>query len=274
MSEYARPAPSLREPSVTPPVRVILLMGVSGAGKTTLGQALAAELGWAFEDADAYHADAARSVEDSPIRDKIEPMVKQRPGRTGVPAAPGTYSVRLTVGLQSFEEALEITADPRLDSGPRELAEQTDLCLRCRDKLSELNVAVDRLRRIQRQALDVAKRACRSEIVEAATAEEIEHQARLLLGALEEVEGELTQVDLDGSSDTLRVPVRLNGMLSGLISAATMGDGAPTESMTDLLAEIEGRLDGQLNRLQEIVDGDVAAFNSFVDESKLPPVSG
>ena len=61
MSEYARPAPSLREPSVTPPVRVILLMGVSGAGKTTLGQALAAELGWAFEDADAYHADAARA---------------------------------------------------------------------------------------------------------------------------------------------------------------------------------------------------------------------
>lgn len=36
-------------------------MGVSGAGKTTLGRALAADLGWAFEDADAYHADAARA---------------------------------------------------------------------------------------------------------------------------------------------------------------------------------------------------------------------
>ena len=30
-------------------------MGVSGAGKTTLGLALASRLGWSFEDADDYH---------------------------------------------------------------------------------------------------------------------------------------------------------------------------------------------------------------------------
>ena len=34
---------------------VIILMGVSGAGKTVVGQALAARLGWAFEDADKWH---------------------------------------------------------------------------------------------------------------------------------------------------------------------------------------------------------------------------
>jgi gluconokinase len=37
---------------------VILLMGVSGAGKTTVGQLLAAELGWAFADGDDYHSTA------------------------------------------------------------------------------------------------------------------------------------------------------------------------------------------------------------------------
>jgi gluconokinase len=30
-------------------------MGVAGAGKTTVGQLLAADLGWTFEDADHYH---------------------------------------------------------------------------------------------------------------------------------------------------------------------------------------------------------------------------
>lgn len=34
---------------------VIILMGVSGCGKTTVGEALAGSLGWRFEDADDYH---------------------------------------------------------------------------------------------------------------------------------------------------------------------------------------------------------------------------
>jgi len=34
---------------------VIILMGVAGAGKTTIGRGLAAELGWPFYDADDLH---------------------------------------------------------------------------------------------------------------------------------------------------------------------------------------------------------------------------
>lgn len=34
---------------------IVLVMGVSGAGKTTIGAALARELGWRFVDADDYH---------------------------------------------------------------------------------------------------------------------------------------------------------------------------------------------------------------------------
>jgi carbohydrate kinase (thermoresistant glucokinase family) len=34
---------------------ILIVMGVSGVGKTTIGEALARELGWRFLDADDYH---------------------------------------------------------------------------------------------------------------------------------------------------------------------------------------------------------------------------
>ena len=57
--EYARPPPPLCE--VTVPIRLVLLLGVAGSGKTTVGRALADALGWAFADADDHHDAAARA---------------------------------------------------------------------------------------------------------------------------------------------------------------------------------------------------------------------
>lgn len=39
---------------------ILVLMGVSGIGKTTLGHLLAERTGWRFEDADDYHPEANR----------------------------------------------------------------------------------------------------------------------------------------------------------------------------------------------------------------------
>ncbi len=40
---------------------VIVVMGVSGAGKTTIGKMLAAQLGWEFHDADDLHSEANKA---------------------------------------------------------------------------------------------------------------------------------------------------------------------------------------------------------------------
>ncbi len=34
---------------------IVVLMGVTGSGKTTVGKILTTELGWRFYDADDYH---------------------------------------------------------------------------------------------------------------------------------------------------------------------------------------------------------------------------
>lgn len=52
-------------------VRVIVVMGVSGAGKTTVGQALAQALGWEFFDGDDFHpqANIAKMSAGQPLDD-------------------------------------------------------------------------------------------------------------------------------------------------------------------------------------------------------------
>lgn len=50
---------------------VIILMGVSGAGKTTVGKALARDLGWRFYEGDNFHPqrNVAKMTEGIPLTD-------------------------------------------------------------------------------------------------------------------------------------------------------------------------------------------------------------
>lgn len=51
---------------------ILILFGVSGAGKTTIGELLSARLGWRFEDADDYHSVSNRRKMESgtPLTDE------------------------------------------------------------------------------------------------------------------------------------------------------------------------------------------------------------
>jgi len=52
--------------------RLLLLMGVSGSGKTTVGVLLAGKLGWPYAEADAFHsaANVAKMASGQPLSDE------------------------------------------------------------------------------------------------------------------------------------------------------------------------------------------------------------
>ena len=97
---------------------IVLVMGVSGSGKTTIGEALARELGWKYLDADDYHSPesiakmaAGTPLEDSdrwPWLEKInEELLKiQKQGESavvGCSALKRAYRERLARGVRDFE---------------------------------------------------------------------------------------------------------------------------------------------------------------------------
>ena len=72
---------------------VIVLVGVSGAGKTTVGHLLSSQMGWEFADADDYHsaANIQKMTSGIPLTDAerawadalLNPLEKNRTTGTG-----------------------------------------------------------------------------------------------------------------------------------------------------------------------------------------------
>jgi gluconokinase len=52
--------------------QIVIVMGVAGSGKTTIGKALAAALGWAYGEGDTFHppANVAKMANGTPLTDE------------------------------------------------------------------------------------------------------------------------------------------------------------------------------------------------------------
>ena len=88
-------------------------MGVSGSGKTTIGQALAGQLGWRYLDADDYHptANVAKMAAGTPLQDadrwpwldQLNSVLQEEKNAIlGCSALKESYRQRLTAGLKDF----------------------------------------------------------------------------------------------------------------------------------------------------------------------------
>jgi photosystem II stability/assembly factor-like uncharacterized protein len=202
-----------------------------------------------------------------PEATKVEGYVAGEGALAGPTVPPGTYQVRLTVGDQTYTQQFQIAKDPRLSATEEDLQAQFELRFKIWQKLSETHDAINMIRNIRRQVEDWKRR-----IQDQKDYEAIAKTGKTLKEKLSAIEEELTQVKAKTRQDTLNYPAKLNSKLAALAGVIGSAHAAPTKQEYELYDDLVSRIDIQLKHLQEVIDTEVAAFNTLVRETSVPAI--
>ena len=182
-------------------------------------------------------------------------------------AVPGDYTVKLTVDTKVFSQPFTIKKDPRAEGSLQDLQKQLDLSLQIRDKVSQANDAVIKIRDARKQVDDLVARA---ELIPSAKA--AVEAGKKLAKALTEVEQELYQTKNQSNQDPLNYPIRLNNKLAALLSSVQNSDTGPTVQSNQVFEDLATKTNGSLRRIEALLGNDLVAFNKLVRDSNIPAV--
>jgi hypothetical protein len=178
-------------------------------------------------------------------------MVLWGAGVAGPFAPPGTYQVRLTADGKGQSQPLVVRRHPLYPATDADLAAQFELAIRIRDKVSEANEAVIRIRAIK---ADVERRLKGSNDRRAKAAGDV------LLRSLGGIEGEIYQVRNQSGQDPLNFPIKINNRLVSLLEVVNHGDGRPIGNVPIIFEDLVRELRVQTDRLLDIERTQLAAF--------------
>jgi photosystem II stability/assembly factor-like uncharacterized protein len=176
--------------------------------------------------------------------------------RLSVLAAPGTYSVRLTVGGKQLTEKLEVRKDPNTEGTGADITAQLEV--------------VHGVRRDMDQAADVINQieVIRGQLDHLATVvddEAVRKAGRDLDRKLIDVEWQLYELRLTGrGQDGVRWGARLLSKLNYLANGMMSGDFKPTDQHLEVKKDLEARLQKHVAELDNLLSRDVAAFNDLL----------
>jgi DNA-binding transcriptional MerR regulator len=181
---------------------------------------------------------------------------------TGPAVPPGVYTVKLTVDGKTQSQTFEVKKDPRLTTTQEDYVKQVTLALQIRDKLSETNEGVIRIREIRKQLEDYTRRDDKR----------VADAAKALTQKLTAVEEELYQTKNRASEDPLNFPIKLNNKLAHVLGVVEGSDNPPTQQSYMVYEDVATRVNGQLKTLEGLMNNDLAAFNKLIHDANVPAI--
>ena len=182
----------------------------------------------------------------------------------GPAALPGTYQVRLTVDGRMLTKPVTVRRHPLHTATDADLREQFDLAIQVRDKASEANTAVIRIRDLKDQIKDRVQKT---------SDDSLKTLGQRLTDRLNGVEEEIYQVRNQSSQDPLNFPIKINNRLASLLRVISTGDGKPIGNAPAIFKDLSAELKAQTDRLEEILLTEMAAFNAEARRAGLDPIA-
>ncbi len=181
---------------------------------------------------------------------------------------PGTYTVTLEVGEETYSEQLTVIKDPHSEGSEADIAAQVALLEEIRSGMDHAAILINRLEWVRRQLNDL-----RAVLAEGDDTEELVTASEELEGEITSVEERLLQLRYTGTGqDTTRWPVRVFERVQYLFGAVASSDFPPTDQAVEVFEALQARMHETETEMDRVLDEDLEAFNSLLRERGIGPV--
>ena len=189
-------------------------------------------------------------------------------GTPGMQVVPGTYQVRLSASEWTETRPLEVILNPNISTTVAELEEQHKLATEVAAAIESLFGTLGDLRDVKAQSKEIVARMKKA----GEENEEIADAAKALDEKLTEIEEQITQVKSKSGQDPINFPPMIDNQLTTLYSYVVMADYPPTAGAYERFDDLKPDLASLKAQFDEVVAGDLMAFNQIVAGLNLPPV--
>ena len=190
-------------------------------------------------------------------------------GLDGFRAAPGMYTVKMSVGGKEFTQKLEVLKDPHSAGTVDDIKAQVKLQFEVRDGGDTTADMLNQLEWMRKQLTDLTK-VIAGKNLKAVTAAITEYDKKLW-----DEECELTQSSAgEGDNKSFRDPAKLYEKWSVLSEDIyDNADFAPNKQQKEVAAMLKEQLDVQKAQFAKLTSTDLAAFNKVLADNGVAGVS-
>ena len=206
--------------------------------------------------------DGPISLDNSLKVKKYEPFSKDGGGPAGAKVEPGQYQIILSIDGNTTDHNLEVLCDPRIEVSEEDFALQHNLYTSVAAKLSELHIAVNRIRLMKQQLQNMHK------IIpdESKTVDS-------LVEKLDMIEGQLIDTKRETPRDVLRHAAGFDDTLINLLWVIKIADAKPPSQTKEVTEDVFSKVDRILKNLEDLISNDISDFNVLIAKASPPAIS-